>query len=626
MPKQQRREKAEEDRYSKIGFMCGLEIHQRLATTSKLFCGCTSVLPKDPRPFASVHRTQRAVAGELGTVDKSAEFEEEKGKRFTYNAFERNTCLVDLDEEPPHEMNRDALRIALSMAAAFGMEMVDELQPMRKAVVDGSDPSAFQRTVMVAYDGKITANDVTVGMPSMFLEEESCGIGGSSATSTTYNTDRLGIPLIEIDTDPTIPNPAAAKDIALRIGMMLRLTGYAQRGIGSIRQDVNLSIKGGARVEIKGMQELYAIDSFIENEIRRQEELIGIMKRLSGKKAKVEKAKDVTGIFRDTSSALIKRNLADNGAAFAFALKGFAGELGHEINPNRRLGTEISDYAKMAGVHGIIHSDEDMKKYGISESEVSKLKGTLGLNDGDAFVIVAGRRDMAEKAARLAEWRAEYAAKGVPKETRFAHDIDGFTTRFMRPLPSGSRMYPETDAKPVPVTDSMRKTAVAEAPNLEKELKSLSSMIKSRDIVERMMMSPRLHAFKTVTSETNADPEFVANFMLQRMTELKRSGFDVDAISEEDLIRVFKMYSNEEITKQGVEELVRELPSGKSITVIVKELSLARIKGDKLKELVKAAMAKGGDGDINGIRNGIMSKYRLNVDGSELNRLLAEKE
>ena len=229
-----------------------------------------------------------------------------------------------------------------------------------------------------------------------------------------YNTDRLGVPLIEIDTDPYIPNPKTAKDIALYIGTLLRLTGAVQRGIGSIRQDVNMSIRDGARVEIKGVQELSLIDKFLENEIKRQQNLIIIKDRLVKAKATVGKATNVTPIFRDTNVDVIKYHIKD-GAVFAFALTGFRGLLGFEINPNRRLGTEISDYAKMAGVHGIIHSDEDLNKYRFSADEISALRKQLKISDNDSFMIVAGKPDDVKRASELAIWRAEYCIEGSPK-------------------------------------------------------------------------------------------------------------------------------------------------------------------------------------------------------------------
>lgn len=613
------------DRYKSIGFMCGLEIHQRLATKEKLFCSCsTNVLDRSAKPNATVTRFQRAVAGELGSIDKSAEFEEGKNRSFIYHIFDGNTCLVDIDEDPPHALNGEALSIALSIASAMGIRIIDELQPMRKSVVDGSDPSAFQRSVMIGLDGSINVNGLKVNVPSIFLEEESSGIVSSSSSSVTYNTDRLGIPLIEIDTDPYIPNPKAAKDIALYIGTLLRLTGAVQRGIGSIRQDVNLSIRDGARVEIKGVQELSLIDSFLENEIKRQENLIIIKDRLVKAKATVGKATNVTPIFRDTNVDVIKYHIKD-GAVFAFPLTGFGGLLGFEINPNRRLGTEISDYAKMAGVHGIIHSDEDLNKYRFSADEISALRKQLKISDNDSFMIVAGKPDDVKRASELAIWRAEYSLKGVPKETRVAHDNQFYTSRFLRPLPTGSRMYPETDIRPIMITKDMRDNALNNAPNVESERKYLGSLIKNEALVDQLILSPRLHLFKAIVKQSTADPEFVANVLIQRFTELRRNGINVDSIKDETVTGIFVMYAEEKITKQAVEEALKIMSKENgSIEALLSRSSLLRIKGNELRALVETIKKTNKNMGADGLRNSIMSKYRLTVDGSELNKLLAK--
>jgi len=607
--------------------MCGLEIHQRLATSEKLFCSCpTNILGKSAKPIAAISRYQRAVAGELGSVDKSAEFEQLRARGFSYNVFDGNTCLVDIDEEPPHELNSDALEIALSIASAMQMQIIDEMQIMRKGVIDGSDPSAFQRTMLVGLNGKITVGKHEIGIPIISLEEESSGIVSTTSSSVIYSTDRLAIPLVEIDTDASIPDPRTAKDVALYLGTMLRLTGRVQRGIGSIRQDVNMSIRDGARVEIKGVQELGLIDRFLENEIKRQTNLIMIKKRLVSAKAEVGRATDVTDLFPNTKSEIILDNLKNGGTVFAFMLSGFKGMLGLEINPNRRLGTEISDYARMAGVNGIIHSDEDMSKYSISDQELSDLRKKLGMERDDSFIIIAGKKETAKKAAELAIWRANYSLKGVPKETRMAHDNENCTSKFLRPLPTGSRMYPETDIRPVLVTDDMRKTAMKLAPDIEKESKYLNSKIRSNLIVEQLITSPKLQLFKSITEEMMIDPEFVANILTQKFTELRRNGINVDSIPDSRILEAFRFYADGKITKQGMDELLKCMSKeDSSIAELLVKAKLMRIKGKDLEDLI-ASERKGRTGmGIDELRNAIMAKYRLNVDGSELNSLLSKK-
>ncbi len=607
---------AEDDIYKRMGFMCGIEIHQRLATKCKLFCGCTADISAKEHEIGRVRRRQRAVAGELGKVDRSAEFEEEKEHDFTYRVFRENTCLVDVDEEPPHEMNEEALTITLPIAKAMGMEIVDELQVMRKGVVDGSDPSAFQRTILVAIDGSITVNGKKIAIPTLSLEEESSGIAERGEKSVIYDTDRLGIPLIEIGTAPTIPDPKSAKDVALYIGTLLRLTGSVQRGIGSIRQDVNMSIKGGARIEMKGVQELALMDKFIENEIMRQQALLKIKENLIAVHAKVDKPTELTQLFKSTKAKII------SGAecVMGIGLHGFKGVLGMEINPKRRLGTEISDYTKMAGVNGLIHSDEDLTKYGISDKEEESVREKLGVGKEDSFIIIAADRYSASKGIELARWRAEYALEGVPKETRAAMPGELCTTRFMRPLPGGARMYPETDVRPITLTDAMIEYAVQNMPSMERERKYLKSKLANDSIAERLMLSSRYGLFKQVINSTNADPEFVANFIVQKLTEMRRNGYE-GKLSEKQMISLFNSYGNGEITKAGVEEIAKALLK-KNIDVedAIKDLNLRRITGDELERLVKAELKH----DNHDAVKVIMSKYRLVVDGTELHSIISK--
>ena len=269
---------------------------------------------------AEIERRQRAVAGELGRVDASATYETARGRKFIYNAFRNTACMVDTDEEPPHELNREALEVALKVSAEFNSEVPSELETMRKEVVDGSDTSAFQRTLLVGYKCHVMVNKRKINISSIFLEEESSDIEHSDANVVIYNIDRLGVPLVEIDTDPDIKTPAEAKEVAKRIGLLLRLTGKVQRGIGSIRQDVNVSIRDGARVEIKGYQDLDTIDTIIDSEVERQQKLIEIMKVLNKRSAKAGAAREVSDVFKGTSIGLIKKKLESNGAVDAAKL------------------------------------------------------------------------------------------------------------------------------------------------------------------------------------------------------------------------------------------------------------------------------------------------------------------
>ena len=598
--------------YRSIGFKCGLEIHQRLLTKTKLFCPCDASLDSG-WPIAKIYRRQKAVVGELGKMDLATEFESSKRRMFIYSAFRNTSCMVDVDEEPPHAVNSEALEIALLIASAFDAEVPDEIEPMRKEVVDGSDPSAFQRTMEIGFNGHIDVGGRKISIPFISLEEESAGIQESTQEFVVYDVSRLGIPLIEIDTLPEIETPEEAKEAAYRIGLLLRLTGKVQRGIGTIRQDVNISIAGGARVELKGFQELDIMDKVIRNEIERQLKLIEIKKQLEERKAKVHEPVDVTALFSSTRSKIISEN-SKGGKVLGIRLEGFKGLIGTEINPNRRLGTEISEYARLAGVRGIIHSDEDLDSYGLSTEEIGALKKTLAIGEKDGFMLIAGKAGIVEDAARFAEIRARLAISEVPKETRVV-DSKTLTTRFLRPLPGKERMYPETDIKPILVDRKYYLSLKHMAPDIEREREKLAKEIGNKQLADQLLGSQSMTLYRKILSETGADPVTIASFILEKMKELRRGGIDVDRLSDELLVYIFKLFKEGKITRNGIYEIAKRLPKDKeSVDSIIESEKLRRLSDSELLSIVRP-LAKLGKEKI--IRE-VMSKYRLNVDGDSL--------
>jgi Glu-tRNA(Gln) amidotransferase subunit E-like FAD-binding protein len=251
----------------------GLEFHQRLATEHKLFCNCFAEIAEE-KPIATYTRKLRPVVGELGEIDPAALEEFVKNRTFIYQAFKDHSCLVELDEEPPGPVNRQALDIALEIALLLNCTIVDEIHVMRKTVIDGSNTAGFQRTMLIGRDGYADTKHGRIDITGVYLEEEAAGIVGEKGGEKTYRLDRLGIPLVEIATGIIQLGPQQVKEAALEIGRLLRMTGKVQRGIGSIRQDVNISIPNGARVEIKGVQDIRMLDRIIENEAKRQEKLV----------------------------------------------------------------------------------------------------------------------------------------------------------------------------------------------------------------------------------------------------------------------------------------------------------------------------------------------------------------
>lgn len=255
--------------YAKLGFKSGLEIHQQLDSAGKLFCNCPSVLRQDEPDFV-VKRKLHAVAGESGGIDVAAKYQASLDKEFVYQGYD-TTCLVELDEEPPHKINPEALKIALHISLLLNAKILPLTQIMRKTVIDGSNTSGFQRTVMIAHSGLVETSFGKVGIESVFLEEDAARTVGEEDGKKIYRLDRLGTPMVEIVTAPDIKSPEQAKEVALYIGDLLR-SCKVKRGIGTIRQDINVSIKGHPRAEIKGFQDPKIFVDVIEKEIKRQQE------------------------------------------------------------------------------------------------------------------------------------------------------------------------------------------------------------------------------------------------------------------------------------------------------------------------------------------------------------------
>ncbi len=435
--------------YEKLGFKCGIEIHNRLATKHKLFCKCPARFSKKEKPDFIIFRKLRAVPGETGEIDIAAEFEFLRDRDYFYHVYEDTCCLVELDEEPPHEINREALFIALQIAKMLNCEIPDEIHVMRKTIIDGSNTSGFQRTAIIGMNGWIETSKGKVHIPTVCLEEESAGIVEKMEKKVVYRLDRLGIPLIEISTAPEIKDPEHAKEVAEILGMIVRSTGKSQRGIGVTRQDLNVSIKGGARVEIKGVQELELIPKVLEFEVRRQLELIR---------------------------------------------KG--------IKPQ-------------------------------PETRVAKPDGS---------------------------------------------------TEFMRPLPGGERMYPETDIPPIRIT----KEFIASIPLPEtwkEKIKRLEKII-GNDLAEQIVKSEYCEWFEELSK--TFEPKLVARTFTVILKSVKREGYNIALLKKEHFSEIFKMVSNGELAKEGIEQALKALCKNpeKNVKEIVKELGLKGMSREEVEKII----------------------------------------
>jgi glutamyl-tRNA(Gln) amidotransferase subunit E len=612
--------------YEALGLVAGLEIHQQLDTATKLFCGCPTERREPDESTRRFTRYLHPTKSELGEIDEAALEESRVDREFEYLAFD-TTCLVEEDDEPPHGLDAEALDVTMQIAEMLDMSVVDQAHVMRKLVVDGSNTSGFQRSTLVGQDGQIETSDGPVGVEDLLLEEESAGRVEETDDGVRYSLDRLGIPLVEIGTKPDISSPEQARETAERIGMLLRSTGKVKRGLGTIRQDVNVSIAEGARVEMKGVQSLDDIDDLVRLEVQRQVELLDVAAELRERDAAVGDVQDVTDVFADTDSGVIRGALDSGGNVLAVPLRGFDGLVGRELQPDRRLGTEFSDHAKRHGAGGIFHTDE-LPAYGVTSEEVEALREAVDAGPEDAVAIVADDPETTELAADAVAQRAETAIEGVPEETRDAND-DG-TTRYLRPLPGAARMYPETDVPPVEPDPSD-----VETPELltEKVERYQAEFGLDAGLAEQVAYGRRMPVFEEAVSR-GIDATLAAGTLESTATELRRDGVAVEHLTDEHFLDVLGAVDDGDLAKEGIGEVLTVLAEhpGLSAEEAAEEAGLAGVDEADVREAVAEVVERNADqvdeqgmGAFSALMGEAMGALRGKADGEVVSEALREE-
>ena len=558
--------------YAKVGLKVGLEIHQQLNAKTKLFCSCPPELFKG-EPEITFLRRLRPTQSELGQVDPAAYFEFQKGVRILYEASKASSCLVEMDEEPPHPINLEAVEIVLTVSLMMNAVPVDEVHVMRKTVIDGSNTTGFQRTCTIATDGWIKVAEKVIPIQALFLEEDAARKTGTQDEGKTlcYRIDRLGIPLIEIATGPVIYSPVEAQEVALAIGRILRDTGKVMRGLGTIRQDLNVSLPNGALIEIKGVQELELISKVVEYEVQRQLGLISVKEELFKRGVKTADVKqdfvEVSGIFKETKCKVIRKAVEKNQKVMAVKLPHFAGLLKRELMPDFRVGTELSDRAKFWGrVGGIFHTDE-MPNYGITSEEKEAVLKAISAGKSDAAVFVADTEENVLDALKAVVERAQELVTGIPAETRTAKD-DG-TTRYMRPRPGAARMYPETDIPPQPITDELieKIRRNLQEPAEKKVARITKQYGLNEKLAKQLADSEYNFLFEETVKETGVQPSTVAAFLTETLKALKREGVQIEAVSENQIKSIFRAVASGDLAKEALPQVYSWLSKNESKTV-----------------------------------------------------------
>jgi glutamyl-tRNA(Gln) amidotransferase subunit E len=583
--------------YSRVGLKAGLEVHQQLDTATKLFCSCEPKLFKGD-PDTTFLRRLRPTQSELGQVDPAALFEFRKGLRILYEASNDTACLVEMDEEPPHDLNPEAVEIALIIALTIGANPVDEIHVMRKTVIDGSNTTGFQRTCIVALGGEINIGGKKVPIQHIGLEEDAARKTGEEDSIIRYRIDRLGIPLIEVTTAPVIYSPKEAEETALAIGKILRATQKVKRGLGTIRQDLNISIPKGALIEIKGVQELELVSTVMEHEVQRQLSLLKIKGELEEREIKKTDVKDeivdVTSVFEKTKCRVMRKALDQHKQVLAVKLPKFDGLLKRELAPGMRLGAEMADVAHFWGrVGGIFHTDE-LPAYGITVEELNQLEHFVKKEPQDAVIFVADTLENATGALRAVTQRAREAIEGVPEETRAANP-DG-TTRYMRPRPGAARMYPETDIPSIQLTQEYLTKLKARIPELpEQKTKRLMREYRiNRKLAKQIMDSEYANLFEAIAKKTEVSPTVIAVALTETMKALKREGIDITKATDTHITEIFQLIGSGKTTKEAIPDIITWLSQHEERTAkdAVESLGLTVLTPKELEAIVNELVRK----------------------------------
>lgn len=616
----------------------GLEIHQQLGSKNKLFCDC-KINDSNEYDF-TFKRNLRPTQSEMGSYDQAALFESKKIKTVKYQSSKNANCLIESDEEPPKMVNNEALEFVLTISLALNCTIEDELHVMRKIVIDGSNTTGFQRTILVGRNGFLEVEGVRVGIQSVCLEEDAARIINEDKREDEnkgYSLDRLGIPLIEIALEPISDSPIFVTNVAQTVGRLLRSTKKVTRGLGSIRQDVNISTADGPVVEVKGVQQLSQLPLVIEYERKRQDALNQIANEL--KKHKIDESSfidhvtDVTQLLSKSSSKVVKKILTGDSRFTAFVLRGFKGLLSFEPYPAIRLGKELGDLVKVYGIGGIFHSDE-LPNYGITPKDVESISAVLRMEKNDAFVLIGGPTKLVNTVLFELFTRIKKAFSGVVPETRSAR-LDGVTV-FSRPKPGSSRMYPETDIPYISIDKRKLKQLSQDIPQPWNEI--IDQICKkyniNKTLAENIFDSKYFPLFEKIVSHTSISSSFVISKLTEDLVSMEREGYDSSILSEDVLFCLFTELDNSRITKESIPLVIEKLLKNDSMDVdeIISSFGIERISEEYVDETISkiihenaTVISQKGLDSVGLLMGRCMEVLRGKIDGEKVNKKLIAK-
>lgn len=548
-------EMTEED-YKSVGFKSGLEIHQQLLTEKKLFCRCPA--GKYSRDYdAEILRHMRPTLSEMGVYDGTALMEFKTKKNIVYRINRNTVCTYEMDDTPPFLINEEALDIALGIGMLFNCRIIDELHIARKQYLDGSIPTGFQRTAIYALNGWIPYKDREVKIVQMSIEEDSCREVSDIGHERIYNTDRLGMPLIETVTEPAMRTPEEVAEVARLLSNVVRSTRKVRRGMGAAREDVNVSVTGGTRIEIKGVPQISLIPLLTYNEAMRQWNLLRLKNELLKRNITPEtfasESHDITHVLKKPHYEPLKLAVNAGQKLKCVVLKGFGGLLHWKTQTDTYFSKEISDRVRVIAclttIPNLIHSDS--KGDTITSSDWLKVKKSVNAAEEDTLVIVWGDEGDTETAVNEIIIRAKEATVGIPSETRQA--LSDGTNGFERILPGADRMYPDTDLPPKKITDEKLNVIKSWLPEkIWTRQKWYRELGIPEDTIVELSVSEYADIFKKAVGEYNVNPVTAAVVLIQYPKRLKKYGLDTGLLSPEIFNDVFANHSRGKIPRDAI--------------------------------------------------------------------------
>jgi len=616
----------------------GLEIHQQLASKNKLFCDC-KIIESNEYDF-TFKRNLRPTQSEMGSYDQAALFESKKIKTVKYQSSKNANCLIESDEEPPRTVNNEALELVLTISLALNCTIEDELHIMRKIVIDGSNTTGFQRTILVGRNGFLEVEGIRVGIQSVCLEEDAARIINEDKKedeNKAYSLDRLGIPLIEIALEPISNSPIFVTNVAQTVGRLLRSTKKVTRGLGSIRQDVNISTENGPVVEVKGVQQLSQLPLVIEYERKRQDALNQIANELKKRdideSSFIDNVTDVTQLLSKSSSKVVKKILTGDSRFTAFVLRRFKGILSFEPYPGIRLGKELGDLVKVYGIGGIFHSDE-LPNYGITTEDVESISDVLRMDKNDAFVLIGGPTKSLNTVLLELFTRIKKGFSGIVPETRSAR-LDGVTV-FSRPKSGSSRMYPETDIPYISIDEGKLKQLSQDTPQQWNEI--IDQICKkyniNKTLAENIFDSKYFSLFEKIVSHTSTSPSFVISKLTEDLVSMEREGYDSSILSEDVLFCLFTELDNSRITKESIPLVIEKLLKNESMDVdeIISSFGTESISEGYVDQTISKiihensnVISQKGLDSVGLLMGRCMEVLRGKIDGEKVNKKLIAK-